>query len=126
MPTWSESDPAGPRVVAVTGGRRFADRELLFGALDALHRSHEILALAHGGAAGADSLAGAWARERGVQEVVFPANWRKFGRRAGPLRNIAMLQAANPSLLVAMPGGSGTAHCSSAASRMGIPVRTVA
>lgn len=44
---------------------------------------------------GADKLAGAVAEEMGFQVQRFPADWRKHGRRAGPLRN-AEMAAARP------------------------------
>ncbi len=40
---------------------------------------------------GADSLAGEWARARGIPETPVPAEWEKHGRKAGPIRNEQML-----------------------------------
>ena len=47
--------------VLITGGRDFADRILLFEALDRLHAIHSFSVLIHGDAKGADTLAGEWA-----------------------------------------------------------------
>ena len=38
----------------------------------------------------------------------FPADWS--GRSGGIDRNIQMLEDAEPNLIVAFPGGRGTAH----------------
>lgn len=107
--------------VLVTGGRGYADKEFLFSFLDHIHAGSRIYMLIHGAAAGADSLAGQWARERGVQEVICPANWHKHGRRAGHLRNTAMADL-EPDKIVAFHGGTGTNMMVEIAKRRGIPV----
>lgn len=43
-----------------------------------------------GGAKGADALAERYAKEHDHQLKVFPARWNKYGKKAGPLRNIEM------------------------------------
>ncbi len=55
-------------VVLVCGAREFNDCELLFGVLDDLHRKTRLTEIIHGGAAGADALAGRLAPERGIYE----------------------------------------------------------
>lgn len=54
----------------------------------------------------------------------FPADWEKYGKRAGPLRNEAMI-AAGADLVLAfpLPGGKGTQHTIRLAREAGIPVR---
>jgi len=93
----------------VTGGRDFADRDFLFATLDRLHAEHGFTLLIHGDARGADRLAGEWAQERGVPILACPADWKRFGRGAGPKRNRQML-AEKPDLVVAFPGDSDTRH----------------
>lgn len=92
----------------VCGGRDFRNWNKLCDTLDGvrIHRgfiSHVI----HGGARGADELAGDWARMRAIQEVICPANWNLQGKSAGHIRNQAMLGLL-PDLVVAFPGGRGT------------------
>jgi hypothetical protein len=104
----------------VCGGRHFADRELLFRELDALPRPALVI---HGGQTGADTLAGEWAKERGIPALVFavsPAEWRQLGRRAGPLRNARMLAEGRPDLVVAFRGDDGTRNMLGQAKRAGI------
>jgi hypothetical protein len=91
----------------VCGGRHFADRTALFQALDLLHELRSFAEIIHGAAAGADSLAGEWARARGVKETRVPAEWDRFGRAAGFWRNKAMLDL-NPDVIIAFAGGKGT------------------
>ena len=108
--------------VLVTGGRTFDDIELLETTLDAVHATNLISVLIHGAASGADTMAGEWAIRQGVEVVACPANWKQYGRRAGPIRNREMLELS-PDLLVAFPGGRGTADMISAAEQKGIPIR---
>lgn len=92
--------------VLVCGGRDYRDRERLFATLDGLP---DVSVIISGMAKGADSLAAAWAKERGKLLMAFPADWRAHGRRAGPIRNVRMLMDGKPDLVVAFPGGKGTA-----------------
>lgn len=72
----------------------------------------QITVLLHGGATGADSAAGEWARRSScgeVREIAYPANWRKYGKRAGPLRNQRMIDEGKPDAVIAFAGGRGTA-----------------
>lgn len=62
-----------------------------------------------GGANGADALAREWARLRGAPNITMFANWETYGKRAGGIRNRWMLEFAMPDLVIAFPGGEGTA-----------------
>jgi hypothetical protein len=110
------------RRVLVCGGRDYRDRVELFACMDALHKSNPISCIIHGGAKGADSLAGKWASERGIHCEVFPADWRFYGRSAGPIRNQEMLTIGRPDLVVAFPGGRGTANMVRRADDADVPV----
>ena len=60
----------------------------------------------HGAARGADSLAQQWAEALDVRTEPHPADWAKYGRAAGPLRNQAMadrLRGSSLALCIAMP-----------------------
>lgn len=85
----------------------------------------EITALRHGGARGADTLAGQWARARGIPEEARPANWELHGRSAGYQRyqrSAAMLAEGGVVRAVAFPGGKGTALMVALLKAAGIPV----
>jgi hypothetical protein len=107
--------------VLVCGGREFQDYAALRLLLDAQHEGEPITLLIHGDAMGADRLAGRWARTRGVVVKAFPANWDRDGKAAGPIRNSAML-AEGPELVIAFPGGRGTADMIRKAMKAGVPV----
>lgn len=105
----------------VCGGRDFNQPEKLYQVLYKLVASHSITHVIHGDARGADSLAGEWARGAGIQEVRCPANWDRHGKRAGYIRNAAMLELA-PDLVVAFPGGRGTDMMVKLAEEAGVEV----
>ena len=115
------ADKAG-RVI-VCGGRDFDDRDGLFRVLDRVHSDSPINILWHGNARGADTLAGQWARSRGVQCAPTPAQWKKHGKAAGPKRNQAML-GQGIGRVVAFPGGRGTADMVARARKAGVRVIT--
>ena len=74
---------------------------------------------------GADTLAGEYARDRGIPCRSFPADWRRHGRPAGFIRNRQMLDEGKPELVVAFPGGPGTRNMVKTALERGFPVKTV-
>lgn len=76
-----------------------------------------------GAAYGADTLAAEWATRSGVQVVSCPANWSVYGKGAGHVRNRRMLELG-PDLVVAFPGGRGTADMIRQATSAG--VKTIA
>lgn len=78
-----------------------------------------------GGAKGADTLAIKWAIENDCEYKVFNADWRSFGRAAGPIRNKQMLVQGNPDLVIAFPGGKGTAHMIMISKEANVPVRII-
>lgn len=111
--------------VLVCGGRDYEDRAQLFRVLDAAHLANPIICLIHGAARGADTLAADWALGRGVLCNAYPADWDRDGRAAGPIRNKKMLDVGKPHLVIAFPGGRGTANMKQQAEAAGVPVVSV-
>jgi hypothetical protein len=109
-------------VVLVTGGRDYSDRVAVFSALDKVHAKYPNLTILHGACStGADALADAWATERERPCWRVPAEWAKYGDRAGPLRNERMI-CYLPNACVAFPGGAGTRNCVDVAERAALKV----
>ena len=109
----------------VCGGRTYQDQARVFAELDAIHAVTPIALVIEGGAQGADSLGFKWAAKRGVPVKTVAALWSQEGRAAGARRNERMLALA-PDLVVAFPGGSGTAHMVRIARAVGVEVREIA
>jgi YspA, cpYpsA-related SLOG family len=112
--------------ILVCGGRDYSNGRALNEALDAIHAERPVTRLIHGAARGADSFAADWARSRGIPALRFPADWKKDGKAAGFIRNTKMLREGRPELVVAFPGGKGTAHMVKSARDAGIAVLEVA
>lgn len=109
----------------VCGGRDYSDTTRLNRILDSVHRKHAIEVLIHGAChlGGADMLADAWAKSRGVPVEAYPVvegdgPWPG----AGPARNRRMIDASSASHGIAFPGGDGTANCVRAMRRAELPV----
>jgi hypothetical protein len=110
-----------PVIVLVTGGRDFSDRRKLDTVLDGQHARTPFDLLIHGAAPGADTLANLWAFSRGIQPVACPALWDFYGKPAGRKRNRAML-LIRPNMVIAFPGGTGTANMCEEALQAGVTV----
>jgi len=78
--------------------------------------------LIHGGARGADRFAAGFAKGLGLDVECFPADWSLHGRAAGPIRNAKMLEEGCPDVVLAFPGGRGTADMVKQARAAGVKV----
>lgn len=82
-----------------------------------------------GMARGADSIPVSMVRDDpdwgGLME--FPADWKRFGNRAGPLRNIQMIHEGRPDLVLAFPTpkSRGTHHMIDISRKAGIEVMVI-
>ena len=88
----------------IAGGRDYTftddDRKFLNGIKDSIS---EVVC---GGAPGADNEGKVWAEQNDIAIKLFPADWKKYGRGAGPKRNRMMAEYAN--CLVLFTGGRGS------------------
>lgn len=124
--------------VLVCGGRNFEKRSLLFAALDKIEKERgNITVVIHGDARGADRMAGEWAKSWGKRVLKFPAHWQDlshpdrrvkqangnvYDANAGMRRNIKMVEEGKPDLVIAFPGGAGTANMVKLAEQVGLEV----
>ena len=81
--------------VIIAGCRDFTDYALLRSFADETLAGAEDVEIVSGGARGADALGERYARERGRRLKVFPADWKKWGAAAGPIRNGQMADYAD-------------------------------
>jgi hypothetical protein len=121
--------------ILVTGSRNWTDSDAAWQALigaireltppGATPTTHPFssMTLIHGAARGLDALAAEQARVFGMQLEPYPADWKTFGRAAGPRRNAVMV-AAGAHICLAFPLGAsvGTRGCMRLAERAGIRV----
>ncbi len=110
--------------VLVCGGRNYRDRDHVWNTLTRLDAERgPFSVLIHGAATGADEEAMGWARAMpGRKHAPFAADWHQHGRSAGPIRNARMIREGRPDLVIAFPGGFGTADMVRRAELAGIEV----
>lgn len=105
----------------VCGGRDYADKEFLFSSLTHCKKWWNLTTIIHGGAKGADSLAGDWAEQEKLNIIVIKANWDLYGKSAGMIRNKQMLEL-KPNVVIAFDGGAGTENMITISRKAGVPV----
>lgn len=109
----------------IAGSRTFEDRELLYRVADEV-LAGERAVIVEGGARGADSLAKDYALERGLDLVEFKADWKQYGRAAGPKRNDEMVdyikEKDGEALYFWDEESKGTKQCIDSAKRKEVPV----
>ena len=115
----------------IAGTRSFNDYEMLrntvFAALLEQARwtygfSAEIVS---GGAPGADTLAVRYATEADIPFKVFPADWKKYGRSAGPRRNRQMAEYADAAIVFWDGKSRGTQNMIQQMRELGKPVEVI-
>lgn len=106
--------------IAIIGSRTFNDYQFL---KETLSEYKDIDIIVSGGATGADSLSERYAKENNIQTLIFKPNWDKYGKRAGYLRNIEIVD--NSDLVIAFWDGKsqGTKHSLQYAKKQGVPVK---
>ena len=110
-------------IVLVCGGVDFARSDVVDEVLSKL--PFKITLLVHGAARGADMLAALWAMDSGVEHDPNPPDWLKYKEDARFIRNSEMLVKHDIGLVIAFPGGKGTADMKKKAGEKSIEVLTV-
>ena len=107
----------------IAGGRTYQFTAQDIAHLDRMYTVGIISSVVHGGARGADKAAGKWAALHGVEVSVFQADWERFGKAAGPIRNRAMIDHVKPNgILIVFAGGPGTSDIQRQAKRAGLMI----
>lgn len=79
--------------VLVFGSRKWVDQAVVERELKKLPPE---TVLVHGAAPGADNIGGFVGKQLGFEVRSYPADWERYGRAAGPIRNQQMLDAEHP------------------------------
>jgi hypothetical protein len=124
-----------PRLL-ITGSRThqwtpYDSHALLIAVQEIVEKTQKRPTLVHGGATGADTEAALHGQRLfNLQAEVHRADWKKYGRAAGPIRNKQMVKLG-ADLCLAFPdhpkgeGSRGTWNCIGLAQQAGIPVLVV-
>jgi hypothetical protein len=95
--------------VLICGGRDFTNMKAMNREMTKIRDWYGgISCVIQGGARGADYLGKLWAEREGIPVIEMQANWNRYGKRAGHLRNGWMIEHGKPDVVVAFPGGRGT------------------
>ena len=82
--------------IIICGGRHFNDYERLEAVMNEIVEEYNLslkdIEIVNGHCEGADRLGELWASKHGAECTVFPAEWGKYGRAAGPVRNTNMVE----------------------------------
>lgn len=105
--------------IAIVGSVNYPRPGLVQGYVAALPPGSVVVS---GGARGVDTFAEVAAKARGLDTLIFHADWERLGRRAGPIRNERII--AHADRLVAFWNGSsrGTLNSLVLANRASLPI----
>ena len=106
----------------VCGSRTYSDRDFMQKVIVKLDPDVVI----HGACRGADLMAKSIARELGIPDDPYPADWDRYDKAAGAIRNQRMLDEGRPDMIIAFFDGErtgGTMNMVKQARRAGVPVQ---
>jgi len=111
--------------VIIAGSRDFDDYNLLYKNCNNILSNQKEIEIVSGRARGADKLGEKYAKEKSLKLKLFPANWEKYGKKAGYLRNEEMAGYAK-FLIVFWDGVSkGTKNMINIAKEKGLEIRII-
>lgn len=105
--------------VIIAGSRTVTDYNLVCTAV--IESKFNITEVVSGTAIGVDRLGERWAEENAIHCVKMPADWDRWGKGAGFVRNLAMAEYAD-ALIAITTGSAGAAHMIRIAQRKGLQV----
>ena len=114
--------------IIIAGGRDFMDYNLLKEKTDKILQEKKVthkIVIISGCARGADTLGLRYASENAFDVEEYPADWNKYGKKAGYVRNVEM--AENADALIAFWDGKskGTKHMIDIATERNLPIRVI-
>ena len=113
--------------VLVCGDRNWLNKNLVMEKLKSL--SSQVEVVIEGEARGADTFGRICAQELGIPVEKYPADWKRHGLLAGPIRNVLMLKVGKPDLVLAFHNNieesKGTGHMIKIARKAGVKVIVV-
>ena len=108
--------------VCISGCRTGCDYDIVRNALQTIPLGSIVV---HGGAKGVDSIADELAKDMGFEVEVWEADWKRYGKSAGPIRNREMIETCD--MVIAFWDGSsrGTKNAISIANKNGLDVEVI-
>jgi len=96
--------------LAIVGSRTFNDYNKLCEFISQNFDINSITHIVSGGARGADALGERFAADYGKELIVFKADWDKYGKRAGFIRNVDIINECDQCVAFWDGESHGTKH----------------
>jgi hypothetical protein len=107
--------------VAIVGSRDYPNMRDVAAYVDRMDPEDVVVS---GGARGVDTVAAIAARARGMSVVVIPADWSRYGRDAGMIRNTEIVRSVDRVVAFWDGRSPGTKNTMDTATRAGVPLTT--
>jgi len=91
----------------IAGSRTILDFGQVEAILDLIPMPSEVVS---GGARGVDTLGERWAKKNNIPVKVFPADWKRYGKKAGFIRNVEMAKYADNAVIIWDGTSKGSKH----------------
>lgn len=111
----------------IAGGRtlpRGVTEQQVATIIDCFASEHEITQVVCGGASGVDDIGKWWALAKGLKIAMFPADWKTYGKSAGPIRNREMARFGDELLAIWNGTSPGTRNMIQEMTKLGKPVHS--
>lgn len=111
--------------VIIAGGRDFNDYKLLFEKCEIILSKQKDVEIVSGTARGADELGEKYAKEKSFKIKHFPADWEKYKKGAGYIRNKQMAEYADYLISFWDGKSKGTKHMIDLAKEYNLSIRVI-
>ena len=108
--------------VVIAGSRNITDYDLLLKTI--ADSGFEITEVVSGGAKGVDAMGERYARENNIPLTIFKAEWSKYGKGAGPVRNKQMAEYGDALIALMVTDSKGTKNMVIQATKLGLQLHT--
>jgi|Laugrespbdmm15dd_1035085.scaffolds.fasta_scaffold00442_14 hypothetical protein len=112
----------GLRKIIIAGGRDFNNYQFFLNNIWPLLKGSNQIEIVSGCANGADKIGEKFAESFGLPISRFPANWSKYGKSAGPIRNLEMAKYADELIAFWDGKSSGTKNMIDTATKLGLKI----
>lgn len=114
--------------IIIAGGRDFMDYNLLKEKANKILQEKRVsykIVIISGCARGADTLGLRYASENAFDVEEYPADWDKYGKKAGYMRNVEMAKNADALIAFWDSKSKGTKHMIDIATERNLPIRVI-
>jgi hypothetical protein len=111
--------------IIIAGSRNFNDYNLLKTKCDYFLKNKRSVEIDSGAAAGADALGEKYAAENGFALKLFPADWGKYSKAAGAIRNREMAKYADALILFWDGQSTGSQNMLEVANKNNLKIKVV-